>query len=353
MSNLITLPGLIDPHVHLRDPEQTEKEDFYTGTCAAITGGFTTIFDMPNNKTPIFTETLLEQKVKIAREKIICDVGFFFGSLGDNLEEFKKVRNKVFGIKLYLNQTTGNFFINEEILNSIYNSVPDGIIILIHAEDETLNKVIKIIKKIGKKTHFCHISSKFELEQIIQGKEQGLPITCGVTPHHLFLTEDDIKTLGRFGLMKPSLKTQKDVDFLWKNLDKIDVIESDHAPHTIKEKRGEKALFGVPGLETTFPLMLTAVSKGRLTLERLLELCYENPKKIFLNKSGELDTKIEVDLNQEYEIKNENLFTKCKWSPFNGWGVKGKVIRTFIRGQKVYEDGKILVKPGFGKVLRV
>ncbi|MCL5438866.1 MAG: amidohydrolase family protein [Patescibacteria group bacterium] len=351
----LVLPGLIDPHVHLRDPGQTKKEDFYTGTCAALAGGFTTILDMPNNKIPITSSVILNKKILIAQKKIISDVGFYFGSLGDNLNEFARVKDKVFGLKLYLNQTTGNFLIDKKNLENIFKAWTEIIPkkpILVHAEERSVRDIIEIIQKIKHTVHICHISLKSELKQIIKAKKENLPITCGVTPHHLFLTEKDEKVLGPFGRMKPPLATRKDQDFLWKNLSFIDVVESDHAPHTIEEKKSKNPPFGVPGVETTLPLLLTAVSDGRLTIDDVLRLCYKNPAKIFNIKQNK-ETKIEIDLDKSYFIKNEKLFTKCGWSPFNGWRVKGQIRKVFIRGTKVFENGKILVKSGLGQVVYV
>lgn len=361
----LILPGLIDPHVHLRDPGQTHKEDFYSGTSAALAGGYTTIMDMPNNKLPIINSERLDEKIKIAKGKIVCDVGFYFGSLGNNLEEFKKVGNKVLGLKLYLNETTGNFLIDKKQLEQIFiawnksMSLHSSILfaqkpILLHAENETVAYAISLAEKLGNKIHFCHISTSSDLKQIIKAKERGIRITCGVTPHHLFLTEKDGKKLGPFGKMKPYLRSKKDVDCLWENLKYIDVVESDHAPHTLEEKRGEPAPFGVPGLETTLPLLLTAVSEKRLIIEDVIRLCHDGPAKIFgirqFNSSNHR-TKVEVDLSKEYIIENKNLFTKCKWTPFEGFRVKGKVERVFIRGEKVFENGKILTKKGSGKTI--
>lgn len=346
----VVLPGLIDPHVHLRDPGQTEKEDFYTGTCAALAGGFTTILDMPNNKTPVTTFDRLREKIKIAKDKVVCDIGFYFGSLGDNLDEFKKIAKQIFGIKLYLNQTTGNFIIDKNALSRIFSAIPSRLPILVHAEDNTLSNVLKVVKKLKKNTHICHISLASELKQIINAKNEGLPITCGVTPHHLFLTENDVKNLGPFGKMRPPLRSKKDVEFLWKNLRYIDVIESDHAPHTIEEKNSDIPPNGVPGLETTLPLLLTAVSENRLTIEDVIKLCFDNPAKIF-KITTDKNTKIEIDPDKSYIIENRYLHTKCGWSPFNNWKVKGKVERVFIRETKVFESGKVLVEPGFGKVI--
>ena len=200
------------------------------------------------------------------------------------------------GLKLYLNQTTGNFLINKEKLESIFTAWSTALHsnrlhadtkpILVHAEDNMLNVVVELAKKFGNKLHVCHISNAFDLRQIIKAKEQGLKITCGVTPHHLFLTENDAKRLGAFGKMKPPLQNKKDQEFLWENLKFIDVIESDHAPHTIEEKEGETPPFGVPGLETTLPLLLTAVSGKRLTIDDIIRLCHTNPAKIFGIKIG-------------------------------------------------------------------
>lgn len=350
MSQLIKLPGLIDAHVHLRDPGQTHKEDFYTGTSAALAGGFTTILDMPNNKLPITTYGLLIQKQKIAQKKIVCDVGFYFGSQGDNLGEFPEVDEKVFGIKLYLNPTTGNYLIDTDILDNVYMHWGIHKPILVHAEEKVIDQVIETVRKYGKKTHICHVSNKSELSAIIKAKSENLPITCGVCPHHLFLTTNDVKTLGPFGLMKPSLKLKSDQEFLWRNLNYVDVIESDHAPHTIEEKNSKEPPFGVPGLETTLPLLLTAVHEKRLTINDVIEKCHTNPAKIF-NIPTDKNTYVEVD-NSEFIILNSKLHTKCAWSPFDSWKVRGQVKRVFIRGKKVFENGKILAQPGSGKVIQ-
>ena len=355
MYNKVIIPGLIDPHVHLRDPGQTHKEDFYTGTSAALAGGYTTILDMPNNRLPITTSEKLERKIKIAKERIVCDVGFYFGSMGDNLNEFERVKDKVMGLKLYLNETTGNFLVSKNSLENIFSEWSGrNKPILVHAEEKRVEDVINVVKKIRTPTHFCHISLASELRMILDTKEKGLPITCGVTPHHLFLTEHDVKIFGPFGKMKPPLASKKDVEFLWKNLKYIDVVESDHAPHTVKEKNSDVPPYGVPGLETTLPLLLTAVSQKRLSIDDIVRLCHTNPARILSIQqfdSSNYRTKVEVGLSEKYTIENKSLFTKCHWSPFDGWRVKGKVKRVFIRGTEVFENGKILVKPGFGKVL--
>lgn len=347
--SLITLPGLIDPHVHLRDPGQTHKEDFFTGTSAALAGGYTTVFDMPNNAEPITTMERLEAKIASAKSQTVSDIGFHFGSLGDNYDEFEKVIDKVTGLKIYMNVTTGGYKIDADKLIEIYRAWPGSKPILLHAEDDVSDIVFKTLAAVPKQTHICHVSSEAELTFVMRAKDQGLPITCGVTPHHLFLTEEDAKKLGPYGHMKPYLKSARDQKFLWDHIDAVDLIESDHAPHTKEEKDSETPPFGVPGLETTLPLMLTAEAEGKLTRQQLIDRLHNTPARLF-GVTADESTKVEVDLG-EYEIRNEDLLTKCGWSPFAGRRVAGKVKAVYLRGTKVFEDGKVVVEPGSGKIL--
>lgn len=349
-TKLVKLPGLVDPHVHLRDPGQTEKEDFSTGTKAALAGGYTTVLDMPNNKTPIFTQDALSVKIKTAEKKIFCDIGFYFGTVGDNLDEFDKVKNKVFGLKVYLNKTTGNLITDKNLLEKIFSAWTNDSPILIHAIDDTLDFVISVLEKNPRPVHIVHASSRHELTQIIKAKQKNLPITCGVTPHHLFLNENDLKALGPFGMMQPPLHSKRDVDFLWENLRYIDVIESDHAPHTKLEKEGATAPFGVPGLETTLPLLLTEVRNKKITIDDVVRLCSENPRKIFHVPDN--NSYIKVDLERKWIIKNEDLQTKSAWTPFDGWKVYGKIEKVFLRGELVFDNGNFKNPPGNAEVLR-
>jgi dihydroorotase-like cyclic amidohydrolase len=349
MGNTIILPGLIDPHVHLRDPDQTHKEDFFTGTSAALAGGFSTVLDMPNNVEPITTLEKLQTKIASAHKQIVSDVGFHFGTLGDNFDEFEKVIDMVTGLKIYMNVTTGNFKIDAGRLTEIYKAWPGSKPILLHAEDDVSDVVFKTLAAVPKQTHICHVSSEVELSFVMKAKDMGLPITCGVTPHHLFLTEQDAVKLGAYGHMKPFLKSQKDVDFLWQHLDAIDMIESDHAPHTKKEKDSDISPFGVPGLETTLALMLTAEAEGKLTHKQLIDRLHDSAARIFNINEDEITT-IEVDMS-EYVIKNEDLKTKCGWSPFDGRHVIGRVKNVTLHGELVYNDGKVVALPGAGRVL--
>lgn len=313
------------------------------------------VLDMPNNKIPITTFPRLQEKMDQAAHYTRYDVGFHFGSLDDNLNEFEKVKDLAYGLKLYLNMTTGGYIIDEKKLRKIYkkwHAVTKGKRpILLHAEEDVFDMVEAVLKQTPHPTHICHVSSKEELSRIIALKKKGYPITCGVCPHHLFLTEDDRKRLGPYGIMKPSLKTKKDQDFLWRSLQYIDVFESDHAPHTKEEKESENPPSGVPGLETTLPLLLTAMSEGRITLKEIIDKCHTRTKEIFHLPDQE-NTYVEVDEKRTWEIKNENLFTKCKWTPFHGMKVKGKVKRVVLRGKKVFENDSVLVSAGYGIILR-
>ncbi len=350
MKSIITLPGLIDMHVHLRTPGQAEKEDFTTGTMSALAGGFTTVIDMPNNSIPIMTQELLQEKMQLASQGVVCDIGFYFGSLGENLSEFREVTRNVFGLKLYLNETTGNFLIDKRMLAEIFADWPEeNGPILVHAEDDAIDAVIENVQKTRKKTHFCHISLKSDLEKIIHAKHKKLPVTCGVTPHHLFLTKKYGEELGPYARMKPFLKSDEDVQFLWNNISEIDVVESDHAPHTRAEKEGDQPPFGVPGLETTLPLLLNAVYEEKMTLSDIRRLCHDGPKKIL--DLPDQDSEVIVDMNVEYEIRNEDLFTKCSWTPFHRWRVRGKILEVKLNGEMVFEKGQIMTEKGSGKIL--
>lgn len=347
---MFKFPGLIDIHVHFRDPGATHKEDFETGTKAALAGGFTTVLDMPNNSIPITTPGLLKEKQDIARTKIVCDTGFFYGSLGENIQSFTIVQDMVFGLKIYLNQTTGGFIVDDKVFTKICKVWPRGKPILVHAEEDVIEQVLQIGHQAGQRIHVCHISSRKELETIIKAKAAGWNVTCGVTPHHLFLTVEDANRLGPFGRMKPFLKTKTNQAYLWENLSQIDLVESDHAPHTKEEKESDNPPFGVPGLETTLGLMLTAVHQGKVRLDEVKRLLFDNPKKIF-NIPTDESTFIEVDESEKWVVENGNLFTKCNWSPFNGMALQGKVKSVTLRGEKVFENGQILAKPGSGTIL--
>lgn len=342
MSQIVTLAGLIDVHTHLREPGATQKEDFESGSKAAIAGGYTAILDMPNNPIPTVSEEALEEKINLAKGRIYCDVGFNFGATPTNSQYFETVKNKVFAIKVYMNHTTGDLLMEDQkALEDVFSKWPKGKVVMVHAEGDTLQKAITLAKKFNQKLHVCHVSSKFQIELIKKAKNEGLDLSCEVSCHHLFLEELDVEKLGPYGMMRPPLATEEDRKSLWDNLDTIDMIASDHAPHTKQEKDGPNPPNGVPGLETTLPLLLTAVYEGRLTLERLIELTSKNPRKIF-NIPDQPDTYVDVDTDIRYQISDKQLFTKCGWTPFEGMEVVGKIKRVVLRGNVVFENGKVL-----------
>lgn len=350
MSKIITLPGLIDVHTHLREPGATQKEDFETGTKAAIAGGYTAILDMPNNPLPTISEEALKQKINLATGRIYSDVGFHFGATPTNYHAFEKVKDQVFGLKVYMNHTTGDLLMEDmAALEKVFTKWIKGKPILVHAEGETLKKAINLAKKYHQKLHVCHVSLKQEIELIKQAKNEGLDISCEVSCHHLFLNTGDTKRLGPYGMMRPPLSKEEDRQALWDNLDVIGMIASDHAPHTKEEKETPgKVVNGVPGLETSLPLLLTAVNQGKLTLDKVIELTSTNPRRIF-NIPKQEDTFVEVNLDERYTISDKRLYTKCGWTPFEGMEVTGKIKRVILRGKVVFDKGKIL-KP-LGQVI--
>ena len=339
-SDLFRFPGLIDVHTHLREPGGIQKEDFETGTKAAVAGGYTQILDMPNNAPSTTTPQALDDKIVRAKGRIWCDLGFNFGAARQSAKYFKNIYQKAFGLKIYMNQTTGPLLVDKFAdQDLIFKSWSGKLPIMVHAQDETVEIAIKLAKKYKKRIHICHTTTN-QLGSIQKARKEGALITCEVCPHHLLLSRDDLKRLGPFGIMKPSLLSKADQLKLWDNLDLIDVISTDHAPHTLEEKYDQMSpKFGVPGLETALPLMLSAVGMGLLTFERLIALMSTNPKKIF-SLPIQPDTFVEVDLSKKYKLSNKGLFTKCGWTPFTGMQAGSKVIKVVIRDKTVFESNK-------------
>jgi len=343
----ITLPGLIDVHVHLRDPGQTEKEDFGTGSRAAIAGGFTTICDMPNNADPITSIARLRDKMTRAAASSYSDIGFHYGSLGDNLDTFTEAARSSIGLKLFLNKTTGNYTLDATKLKEIYAAWPHDSVVLLHTEEDTIDIAIASLEGLNRPVHVCHMPSRAILEKIIDAKRAGLPVTCGVTPHHFFLSEEDEQRLGVYADMRPRLKTPADREYLWEHLDDIDIFESDHAPHTHADKAA--GAHGVPGLETTLPLLLTAMKDGRLTLDDIIEKCYTAPARIFDIPTDDT-TSIEVDMTP-WTLSEDMLQTKCGWSPWLGTEFAGRVKKVNLHGTVVYDNYAFTSAHGSGEVI--
>lgn len=352
---LLVLPGLIDPHVHLRDPGATHKEDFYTGTRAAVAGGFTIVLDMPNNPQPTVTLERLKEKIQLAKEKAICDVGFHFGATESNFEEIR--RAKPDSLKLILGQTTGSLLVRDDsVILKHFENFPKEKPIVVHAEDQeyiertkddgpeaarrAVEKVTQLAKQTKRKIHIAHAGTKKEVE-IAKGWKLS---TVETAPQYLFLSKKDFGILGNRRFVKPPLREELFRRELWEALEKIDCIGSDHAPHTLEEK--ENGAFGFPGLETSLGLFLTAYHEGLISLEWIVNRMAERPAEIFgLKGKGRIEKNYFadltfVDLRKEWVVQGEELETKCKWSPFEGRKLRGKVVKVIFRGKEIYSDGE-------------
>jgi carbamoyl-phosphate synthase/aspartate carbamoyltransferase/dihydroorotase len=347
------LPGLIDPHVHIREPGATHKEDWDSGTAAALAGGFTLVLAMPNTQPPITDEATLDLAMSSARAKARCDYAQYLGAGPDNVQAAACLAENAAGLKLYLDQTYGPLRLDDmELWRQHFAAWPRSRPIVAHAEGRTLAAAILMAALYDRALHLAHVSTREEILLIRAAKEKGIPVTCEVTPHHLFLCDADLPRLGPGQCeVRPRLAAAADRDALWQNLDVIDCFASDHAPHTPAEKNGPNPPPGFPGLESALPLYLTAVSEGRLTIEDIIARCVTNPRRIF-NLPIQPETWIEIDPTYHGEIRAANTYTRCAWTPFEGYPVRGHLVRTVLRGQEAYRDGKILSAPGTGQNVR-
>lgn len=354
MTRTLTIPGMLDPHVHLRGLAWSHKGTFRSETGAALAGGYWAVLDMPNTPPATTSADTLVEKLDAMTAGAVCDWGVYFGaSQVDNTAAYADVAGRVCGLKMYNNATTGTLLIADQAARADhYRAWPPGKIIAVHAEGQTVADILALVRQFRRPTHFCHISTTEEIALLRDAKAEGLPVTVGVTPHHLFLTDDDVASLGARGRMKPELKTRADRAALWNAITSglVDVVESDHAPHTLDEKAADPPPSGVPGLETTLPLLCTAAHEGRLSLERIVELVALRPQQIFGLRPG-ADTVTVVDLDAAYTITRDALHTRCGWSPFEGARVVGKVREVWIRGHKVFDGDDVLAAHGFGRNL--
>src|SRR5574341_1234906 len=360
---MIRLPGLIDPHVHVREPGQTHKEDWDSATQAALAGGFTMILAMPNTKPPIFDASTLDLALAAAKGKARCDYAQYLGAGPDNAETVAALADKAAALKMYLDMTFGELRLDDMTLwMPHFEKYPKQSPIVVHSESRNMAAAILFAAMYDRPVHIAHISLKEEVLLIKAAKEKGINVTCEVCPHHLFLTaaEPSSPEMGEEGIgvrgkgrseVRPRLATQKDVDALWENLDVIDCFATDHAPHTLREKDSENPPPGFPGLETALPLWLTAVDDGRLTIDDIVQKMYAHPTRLLCppNHPGPW---VEVDEDAAYEIKAAHQFTRCGWTPFEGWKVKGRVRRVILRGREAFKDGKVLAERGFGRNVR-
>lgn len=368
------LPGAVDAHVHFREPGMTAKEDFKTGSEAALAGGVTTILDMPNTKPPTVTLEALLNKRALACEKCKCNFGFHFGISEEHFSELKKAAAEpdVYSLKAYLSESSGGMRISYEFLERIFARIDK--LVTVHAEDQhfieenlkkfgesksplvhslirseacavaAVKKVLHLAKKYDRRVHIAHVSTAAELEIIRKFKNEN--VTCEVTPHHLFLNIHEYDKQGNFVKVNPSLRSHEDQEALWQGIDDgtVDICASDHAPHTFAEKDVEypKAPAGVPGVETMLPLLLHEVNKERLTINKVAKIVSRRPAEIFaLTGKGMIAEGMDADLvvcdmDLERVIENSKLKTKCRWSPFAGWKLRGWPVLTVCSG-KVFE----------------
>ena len=377
-TGLHILPGLIDAHVHLRDPGATHKEDFTTGTRAALAGGVTTILDMPNNSVPTTSRAALDEKRAMARSKATCDYGLFAGATEENTRMEIGDWGAV-GVKLYMGATTGDLLVTDFGTMYRHFSAPHHLPLVVHAEDNealkffardpsrrrhsakrpplsaalAVSRALTLAEETERQLHIAHLSTAHEIELVIDAKAHGVNVTCEATPQHLFLSTEDEEQLGPLGVVNPPLRAPDDVRALWHNLSHIDMVATDHAPHTIAEKQSAKPPSGMPGLETILPLFLTAASEKRLSLQDIARLTARNPAHTFhLRHKGEITVGFDADLvfvrlNEEY-ILQKPWQTKCNWSPFGGKRARGKIARVYLRGQVAMREGEILAQAGTG-----
>ena len=350
----IKLPGLIDNHVHLREPGGTHKEDWLTGTQAALAGGFTAVLAMPNTLPPIVDGASLDLTLEAAADKCVCDYGIYLGATVENANNAADHVGRVAGMKMYLDDTFGTLKIDWRDLttmNAHFANWPANSPLVCHAEERTIPAAIMLAQIHNRPVHILHVSRKSEIDCIEAAKNLGLPVTCEVGPHHLYLSVEDFETLGYgFKEVRPRLAELSDQAALWSAIERgvVDCIATDHAPHLPAEKTAEKPSPGFAGLEVSLALMLRAVHEGRITIERLTELMYHNPRKIF-GLPEQPETWIEVDMEKRWTVRAADMYSRCGWSPFEGWELQGKVEKVVLRGEVVVEGGVVSAEPGTGQ----
>jgi dihydroorotase len=392
-SGLIVLPGVIDVHVHMRDPGSTYKEDFRSGTAAAAAGGVTTIFDMPNNTPPTKDAEALRLKIKAADEKALVDYAIYGLLTEGNKEEVTPLIGAgVIGFKYYMAETTGNVAppSDGEILEDLELVGKAGMRVSVHAEDDSLiryriarlkeegkggalahyesrpeiaeeeavHRAILLAREAGCNLHVAHLSSSAGAREVKEAKRSRGRGRSGVTaetcPQYLLLDKEDYAAKGPIMKANPSVKRKEDRLALWSAVrdGTIDMIATDHAPHTLEEKTLGATIFdqasGFPGLETSVALMLTCVSRGLLSLSRYVQLSSRGPAKAWglYPKKGRIAVGADadftiVDMDREWKIDPANFLSKAKYSPFEGFEAKGKAVYAIVRGSTVMDNGYV------------
>jgi carbamoyl-phosphate synthase/aspartate carbamoyltransferase/dihydroorotase len=309
------------------------------------------VLGMPNTNPPLTTPAALDGALAAAAAGARCDVGLYAGASAEDVALLPQLAARAVALKIYLNDTFGKLRVDDlPTLAACFQTWPREKLIALHAEKQSVAVAIGLAAVYDRPIHIVHVSRREEIELIADAKGRGLPVTCEVAPHHLFLSAADAARLGPLGDMRPVLGAADDVAALWAHLnDTVDCIATDHAPHTLAEKRAANPPPGVPGLETSLPLMLAAVADNRLSIERLIALMHDNPRRIF-GLPEQPDTRVEVEMTP-WAIPAEGWRTKCNWTPFTRLQAGGRVRRVVLRGQTVYEAGEVLARPGSGRVI--
>ncbi|MDF1550821.1 MAG: dihydroorotase [Bacteroidales bacterium] len=380
----LLIPGIIDDQVHFREPGLTHKAEIYTESKAAVAGGVTSFMEMPNTNPQTITQELLNKKFDIAKEKSLANYSFYIGATNDNIDELKKTDpSKVCGIKIFMGSSTGNMLVdNKASLEEIFRQAP--VLVAVHCEDEETIKqnsakykelygenvpikyhpeirsdeacykssslAVELAKKYNTRLHILHLSSEKELELFDEKtplKEKR--ITAEVCVHHLWFDEADYEKLGVSIKWNPAVKKKSDREALLNGLllNKLDVIATDHAPHTLEEKKNSyfKAPSGGPLVQHSLQVMLELYHQGKISLEKIVEKMCHAPADLFqIDKRGYLRKGywadiVLVDLNTKQKVEKSNLYYKCKWSPFEDYEFKSKISHTFVNGNLVFENG--------------
>ena len=378
----VILPGIIDTQVHFREPGSTDAEDLESGSRAAVLGGVTSLFEMPNTNPPTANLIEFDKKLKAAKNRMHSNYAFYFGATPDNTDQLADLKNVegCCGVKLFAGSSTGNLLVDKEAdIEKVISS--SNRIVSIHSEDEDIIKlrkkfikkgdvhshpewrnvecamsstrrVVKIAERYNKKIHVLHVTTKDEVDFLAMHKKN---VTFETTPQHLTLYAPDCyDKLGTYAQMNPPLRTKEHYDRLWLAIKNniVDVLGSDHAPH-LKENKNKvypETPSGMPGVQTIFPVMLNHVNSGKLSLEQLINLMCENPCRIFgIKNKGYIKEGFDADLtiadmNKEVVIKDEMIASKCGWTPFNNYKVKGFPVGTIVNGNLVMSDGKVVLE---------
>ena len=382
VSDKIVLPGLMDTQVHFREPGSVDAEDLHSGSRAAIVGGITSVFEMPNTNPPTTNFEEFEKKINLGK-RMYCNHAFYFGATAENYQYLEKLKDLdgCCGIKLFAGSSTGNLLVDkEEDIEKVFKHASK--VVAVHSEDEEIlklrkkliekgnvkthpvwrneevaisstRKIVKIAKRLNKKAHILHVTTKEEVDFLSQNKGN---ITFEITPQHLTMYAPDCyDKLGSYAQMNPPIRDKTHYDRLWYAVrnNYNDTIGSDHAPHLKinKQKSYPESPSGMPGVQTILPVMLNHMNDGKIKLNQIIKFLCENPVKIFgiknkgyIKKDFDADFTI-IDLNKVIEIKNENIESKCGWSPFSGHKFKGAPINTIIAGEIKMKDGKIIGEP--------